>query len=77
MVEASQGEGASLSPWRPQVWKCGKRPTMRLQKIKTEYPFDRSPMKNGLNDLVGTIGSDSSQIWFDLSPGEIGGWYLL
>ena len=51
MVEASQGEGVSLFPYRPQAWKCGKRPTMRVQMLETEWPYDWSPMKNELDEL--------------------------
>ena len=73
MVEANRGEGASLSPRWPQAWKCGKRPTTRVQKLETECPFDWSPMNNELDDLFGTNGSSVDFAWRDLSPGEVGG----
>jgi hypothetical protein len=74
MVEASRGEGVSLSPpRRPQACKCGKRSTMRMQKLETECPSDRSSLKNELDDLLGAIGSSVDRAWRNLSPGEVGG----
>ena len=73
MVEASQGQDTSLFPRRPQAWKCGKRPTMRVQKLETDCPSDWSPMKNELDDLFATIGSSFDRAWRDLTPGEVGG----
>jgi hypothetical protein len=54
MVEASLEEGASIALRQPQAWKCGKRTTMRVQKLETEYPSDRSSLKSKLDDLSGT-----------------------
>jgi hypothetical protein len=71
MVEASRGEGASLDP-RPQARRRGKRPTIRVQKLETECPFNRSLMKIELDDLFGTIGGSVDHAWRDLSPGEVG-----
>ena len=60
MVEASQGEGASLSPHRPPACKCGKRPTMCVQKLEKESESDWSPMKNELDDLLVLLGAVST-----------------
>ena len=69
MVEASREE---VHRPRPPAWKCGKRPTMRMSKLETEYPSDWSPLKNEFDDLFGAIGSSVDRAWCDMSPGEVG-----
>jgi hypothetical protein len=45
----------------------------RVQQLETECPSDWSPMKNELDDLFGTVGSNVDRAWRELSPGEVGG----
>jgi hypothetical protein len=45
----------------------------RVDQLETECPSDWSPMKNELDDLFGTIGSNVDRAWRDLEPGNIGG----
>ena len=73
MVETSRGEGASLSPRRPEVWKLGMCPTMRVQKLETQCLPDWSPMKNELEDIFRIIGSSVDRTWRYLTPGKVGG----
>jgi len=72
MVEASQGKGTSLAHRRPETWKCGKRSSMRVQKLETDCPSDWTAMENELDDLFGIIGSSVDRAWRDLTPGEVG-----
>jgi hypothetical protein len=46
---------------------------MRMQKLETECPSDRSSLKNELDDLLGAFGSSVDRAWLNLSPGEVGG----
>ena len=73
MVEASRGEGTTLSPRRPQACKCGKQPMMRVQNLETKCPTDWSPMKKELDDFFATIASSVDRAGHDLYPSEVGG----
>jgi hypothetical protein len=46
---------------------------MRVDQLKTECPSDWSPMKNELDDLFGTVGSNVNRAWKELEPGNVGG----
>lgn len=46
---------------------------MRVSQLETECPSDWSPMKNDLDDLFGTVGSNVNRAWKQLEPGNIGG----
>jgi phage-related tail protein len=46
---------------------------MRVDQLEKECPSDWSPMKNELDDLFGTIGSNVNRAWKDIEPGNVGG----
>ena len=46
---------------------------VRVDQLENECPSDWSPMKNELDDLIGTIGSSVDRAWRDLSAGAVGG----
>ena len=46
---------------------------MRVDQLEKECPSDWSPLKNELDDLFGTVGSNVNRAWMDLSPGDVGG----
>jgi len=46
---------------------------MRVDQLEKECPSDWSPMKNELDDLFGTIGSNVNRAWKDLEGGNVGG----
>ena len=46
---------------------------MRVQQLETECPSEWSPIKNEIDDLFGTVGSNVDRAWRELSPGEVGG----
>ena len=46
---------------------------MRVDQLETECPSDWSPIKNDIDELFGTVGSNVDRAWRELSPGEVGG----
>ncbi len=46
---------------------------MRVDQLEKECPSDWSPMKNELDDLFGTIGSNVNRAWKEIEPGNVGG----
>jgi uncharacterized protein YlxW (UPF0749 family) len=46
---------------------------MRVDQLEKECPSDWSPMKNELDDLFGTVGSNVNRAWKDLEGGNVGG----
>jgi predicted RNase H-like nuclease (RuvC/YqgF family) len=46
---------------------------MRVDQLEKECPSDWSPMKNELDDLFGTVGSNVNRAWKDLEAGNVGG----
>jgi hypothetical protein len=53
-------------------WLCaGVTAQMRVEQLETEFPSDRSPLKNDLGELFGTVGSNVNNQFQEVSSREM------